>query len=55
MFNAGSIPGPALWVQCSCGIGPNCGSDLIPGPGTPYVVGGKKKKKKKKKKSDYCL
>ena len=31
----------------SCGIGHNCGLDLIPSPGTPYVRGQPKKKKKK--------
>ena len=42
-----------IWHCCSCSISHNCGSDLIPGPGTSYAVGGqiKEKKKKKKKKS----
>ena len=31
--DTGSIPGPALWIQCCCS------SDLIPGPGTPYAKG----------------
>ena len=30
----------------SFGIGHNCSSDLIPGPGTPYAEGQAKKKKK---------
>ena len=29
---------------CSCGVGCNCGSALIPGPETPYVLGPSKKK-----------
>ena len=48
----GSIPSPAQWVKgscChSCGVSRNCGSDLIPGPGTPYAGGRPKKKKKKR-------
>ena len=38
-----------LRIQCcySCGIGDNCGSDLIPGLGTPYVVGRERKKGRK--------
>ena len=34
---------------CSCGIGHSCGSDLIPGWGTPYASGWQKEKKKKKR------
>ena len=39
----------ALRIQCccSCGLGGNCGSDLIPGLVTPYAAGQPKKKKKK--------
>lgn len=43
-----SIPGPEQWVldlvvpQLGC----SCGSDLIPGPVTPYAAGQPKKKKK---------
>ena len=33
----------------SCGIGHNCGSDLISGPGTPYATEWPKKKKQRKK------
>ena len=29
----------------SCGLGRNCGSDLMPGPGAPYAVGWPKKEK----------
>ena len=32
----------------SCGVGCNCGSDLILGPGTPYTTGQPKKREKKK-------
>ena len=32
---------------CSCGLGRNCSSDLIPGPVTPYAIGKPKMKKKK--------
>ena len=41
-----------LKIQCchSCGLGLNCGSDLIPGPGVSYAVGRSKMKKTKKKK-----
>ena len=28
-----------IWCCHSCSIGRNCGSGLIPGPGTPYAVG----------------
>ena len=31
----------------SCGLGGTCGSNLIPGLGTPYAMGQPKKKKKK--------
>ena len=33
----------------SCGLGHDCGLDLIPGPGTPYAEGWPKMKKKRKK------
>ena len=36
-----------IWHCCSCSIGCNCSSDLIPSPGTPYAVGQPKKEKKK--------
>ena len=41
-----------LRIQCchSCCIDQNCGSALIPGPGTPYAAGQPKRKKKGKKK-----
>ena len=35
---------------CSCGVGCNCSSDLILGPGIPYAMGQSKKKKKKRMK-----
>ena len=38
----GSIPNLAQWVEGS-GAGCNCGSDLIPGLGTPYDTGWPKK------------
>ena len=43
-WDAGSIPHPAQWVKdlALC----NCGSDLIPGPGTPYATRWPKKKKR---------
>ena len=52
--DTGSIPGQAQWVKgsgicCSCGVGHNCGSDLIPGPGTPYAMEKEKKKEEEKK------
>ena len=36
-----------LRIQCchSCGLGCNCGSDLIPGSGTAYAVGSQRDKK----------
>lgn len=40
--------GLRIWHCHTCGFGHNCGSDLIPGPGTPYTMGWPKKKKKKK-------
>ena len=44
--NSGSIPGLAQWDKgSSIAIGHSCGSDLIPGLGTPYTIGQPKKKK----------
>ena len=48
------IPGPAQWVKSiwpchSCGIGHNCGADLILDLGTPYAAGWPKKKTKQEK------
>lgn len=37
-----------IWYWGSCGLGSNCGSDLIPGLGTPCSTGRPKKKKRKK-------
>ena len=31
--------GLRIRCRCSYSIGHNCGSDLIPGPGTPYALG----------------
>ena len=45
------VPSPA-WhsgLGIGNGLGQDCGSDLIPGLGTPYAWGGQKRKKKKKK------
>ena len=44
-WDSGLIPHPAQWVRCchSFGLGLNCSSDLIPGPGTPYATGAAKK------------
>ena len=53
-YDAGSIPSPAqwvrdpVWVSSSCRVGHNYGSDLIPGPGTPYTVEQPQKKEKGK-------
>ena len=46
-------PWLAQWVKriqhyCICGMGHNCGLDLIPGLGIPYAAGWPKKKKKKR-------
>ena len=53
-WDAGSISGLAQWVRiwccCSCGLGPNCSLDLI--PGSSICCGEAKKKKKKKKDRD---
>ena len=48
-WNPGSILGPAQWVKDpACGVGHNRGSDLIPGPVTPYGKGWPKKRERKK-------
>ena len=44
--------GLGIWGCCSCGLGCNCGSDLIPGPEAPHATGKPKKKKKKKRKKE---
>ena len=41
--------GERIQPRCCCGRGCKCGSDLIPGLGTPYALRWQKKKKKKKK------
>ena len=49
------VPSPAwhsgLGIRCchSWGLGRNCGSDLISGPGNPCAQGSQKRKEKKKK------
>ena len=40
--------GLRIWQCCNCGVGCNCGSDLIPGPGTPYAAGWQTKQNKTK-------
>ena len=51
-WDTGSIPSLARWVKDPAllqrHIGCNCGSDLIPGLGTPCAVGQPKKKKIKR-------
>ena len=51
-WDAGSTPSmpSGLRIRCchSCSLGCNCGSDLIPGLGTPYAKGQPKKRKRKK-------
>ena len=37
--------GLRIWHCCTCGLGHNFGSDLIPGLGTPYASGQPKKRK----------
>ena len=41
-----------IWHCHSCGLGGDCGSDLIPGPGVLHMPWGGQKLKKKKKKED---
>ena len=42
--------GLRIWHWCtSCSLGSNCGSDLIPGLGTPYSMGQPKKNKREEK------
>ena len=38
--------GLRIWHCCSCGLGPDCGLGLIPGPGTSYAIGWPKNGKK---------
>ena len=42
-----------LWIRhcCSCGYG----SDLIPGPGTPYAMGWPKKRKRKSENNNHLI
>ena len=49
-WDMGSSPSPAWWIWhgLSYGLGREFGSNLIPGPGTPYAPGQPKMKKKKK-------
>ena len=58
LWNSGmQVKSPAqhsrLWFRCcyNCSTGQHCGSNLIPGPGTPYAVVWPKKKKEKEKKN----
>ena len=39
-----------IWCCRSCSLGHSCRLDLIPGPGTPYALGGGGGKKKRKEK-----
>ena len=41
--------GLRIWRCCSLGLGRDCSSDLIPGPGTPYAAGWPNMKKIKKR------
>ena len=55
-WDTGSTPAwhsghSGLRIQRCCSLGPNCGSDLIPGPGTPYAMEWPKRKKRKKQTS----
>ena len=43
--------GLRIWYCCSCGLGLNCSSDLILGPGTPYAAGQPKNKKQEEVKA----
>ena len=45
-WDAGLIPCPAQWIWHQ-GVGCNYGSDLIPGPGTPYAARQKKRKERR--------
>ena len=40
--------GLKIWHCCSCSLGGDCGSDLIPGSGAPYATGWPEMGKKKK-------
>ena len=40
--------GLRIWRCCTCSVGCNCGSHLIPDPGTLYASGDPRKKKKEK-------
>ena len=39
--------GLRIWCCHSCSLGHSCGSNLIPGLGTPYALGGGQKRKKR--------
>ena len=40
--------GLRIWHRCTCSLGHNFSSDLIPGPETPYAMGEPKRKIKRK-------
>ena len=47
-LRSGFLPQPVRWVKDpACSVGRSCGSVLIPGQGTPYVVGQPKMKERK--------
>ena len=52
-WDSGSIFCAAQWIgdrcYCTCGLGHNCGLDLILDPGTPHALGRPKKENNKNK------
>lgn len=53
-WDTGSIPGTVGWLR-NCQLGHNRGSDVIPGPGTPYAEGESKKEKKEEVIAKCCV